>query len=106
VLTLFALVGLGTGALLRNQIVAVTVGVIFILVIARLFLLIPGVKYVYPYLPTGAVDSIITDPHDTEARVINGVHLISPGAGIAVLVVWGLVLSVLGAGITMNRDIS
>ena len=40
----------------------------------------------------GAVDSIITDPHDTEARVINDVHLISPGAGIAVLVVWGLAL--------------
>lgn len=106
VLTLFALVGLGTGALLRNQIVAVTVGVIFILVLARLILLIPGVKHAYPYLPTGAVDSIVTDPHDTEARVINDVHLISPAAGIAVLVVWGLVLSILGAGITMNRDIS
>lgn len=106
VLTLFALVGLGTGALLRNQIVAVTVGVIFILVLARLIILIPGVKYVYPYLPTGAVDSIINDPHDTSSRVINDVHLISPAAGVAVLVVWGLALSILGAGITMNRDIS
>jgi ABC-2 type transport system permease protein len=106
VLALFALVGLGTGALLRNQIVAVTVGVIFILVLARLILLIPGVKYIYPYLPTGAVDSIITDPNDTASRVINGVHLISPAAGIGVLAAWGLVLSILGAGISMNRDIS
>lgn len=106
VLALFALVGLGTGALLRNQIVAVTVGVIFLLAITPLLLIIPGVKHVYPFLPTGAVDSIITDPHDTQARVINGVHLISPAAGIVVLVVWGLGLSLLGAGITMNRDIS
>jgi len=106
VLALFALVGLGAGALLRNQIVAVTVGVIFILVLARLFLLIPAVKYIYPYLPTGAVDSISTDPHDHENRVINHVHLISPGAGIAVLAAWGLLLAILGAGITMNRDIS
>lgn len=106
VLALFALVGLGTGALLKNQIVAVTVGVIFILVLARLFLLIPGVKYIYPYLPTGAVDSISTDPHDHDGRIINHVHLISPGAGVAVLLVWGLALAILGAGLTMNRDIS
>ncbi len=106
VLALFALVGLGAGALLRNQIVAVSVGVIFILVLARLFIIIPGVKYIYPYLPTGAVDSIVTDPHDTESRVINHVHLISPGAGIAVLAVWGLGMALLGAGITMNRDIT
>jgi ABC-2 type transport system permease protein len=106
VLALFALVGLGAGALLRNQIVAVSVGTIFILILARLVVIIPGVKYVYPYLPTGAVDSIIVDPHDTESRVINHVHLISPGAGIAVLLVWGLGMAILGAGITMNRDIT
>ena len=106
VLTLFALVGLGAGAMLRNQIVAVTVGVIFILILARLFLIIPGVKYVYPYLPTGAVDSIVTDPHDVGNRVINNVHLISPGAGIGVLVAWGLGMAILGAGITMTRDIT
>ena len=106
VLALFALVGLGAGALLRNQIVAVSVGVIFILVLARLFVIIPGIKYIYPYLPTGAVDSIIVDPHDTEGRVLNHVHLISPAAGIAVLVAWGLGMSILGAGITMNRDIT
>ena len=106
VLALFALVGLGAGALLRNQIVAVSVGVIFILVLARLFVIIPGIKYIYPYLPTGAVDSIIVDPHDTEGRVLNHEHLISPAAGIAVLVAWGLGMSILGAGITMNRDIT
>jgi len=106
VLALFALVGLGTGALLRNQIVAVTVGVIFILAITPLLLIIPGVKYVYPYLPSGAVNSIVTDPHNHGDRVINHVHLIAPGAGIAVLLAWGLVLSILGAGLTMNRDIS
>jgi ABC-type transport system involved in multi-copper enzyme maturation permease subunit len=106
VLALFALVGLGAGALLRNQIVAVSVGTIFILILARLVVIIPGVKYIYPYLPTGAVDSIIVDPHDTTNRVINHVHLISAGAGIAVLVVWGLGMAILGAGITMNRDIT
>lgn len=106
VLALFALVGLGAGALLRNQIVAVSVGVIFILILARLFLIIPGVKYVYPYLPTGAVDSIVTDPHDIDNRVINHVHLVSPGAGVGVLVAWGLGMAILGAGITMTRDIT
>jgi len=106
VLALFALVGLGTGALLKNQIVAVTVGVIFMLAITPLLLIIPGVKHVYPYLPAGAVNSIVTDPNDHANRVVNGVHLIAPAAGVAVLVAWALVLAVLGAGITMNRDIS
>jgi hypothetical protein len=99
VLALFALVGLGTGALLKNQIVAVTVGVIFMLAITPLLLIIPGVKYVYPYLPAGAVSSIVTDPNDHANRVVNGVHLIAPGAGVAVLVAWALVLAVLAAGL-------
>ena len=55
---LFGIVGLGVGALLRNQIVAVTVGVIFLLVINNLLAIIPGVRHVFPYTPVGAVDAI------------------------------------------------
>lgn len=104
VLSLFALVGLGAGALLKNQTVAVPVGVIFILVLDRLVVLIPGVKYVYPYLLSGAVDAIITAPPNP--RVINGVTLFSAEGGVLTLVVWGLGMALVGAGLTMNRDIT
>ncbi|MCW2496895.1 hypothetical protein [Jatrophihabitans sp.] len=104
VLALFALVGLGAGALIKNQIVAVTVGVIFVAFLDHIVLIIPGVKHIYPYLLSGATNAITVSPHDD--HTINGVTLLSVGGGIAVLVVWGLVMAVLGAGITMNRDIT
>ncbi len=105
VLSLFALVGIGVGALVRNQIVAVSVGVIFILVLDHLVALIPGVKYAYPYMLSGAVGAIVERTH-SDARVINKVHLFAPAGGVAVLVAWALVTTILGAGITMTRDIT
>lgn len=104
VLALFALVGLGAGALMKNQIVAVTVGVIFIAFLDNIILIIPGVKHIYPYMLTGATNAILTGPHDD--RSFNGVTVLSVGGGIAVLAVWGLAMAVLGAGLTMNRDIT
>ena len=104
VLALFALVGLGVGALLKNQIVAVTVGVIFIAFVDHIIVIIPGVKHIFPFLLSGATQAILSGPHDD--RSINGVRILSVGGGIAVLVAWGLITAVLGAGITMNRDIT
>jgi ABC-2 type transport system permease protein len=101
--TLFALIGIGVGALLRNQIVAVTVGLIFLVVLENLILAIPGVKHGWPYTPSGAVTAIIYTHGDTEA---NGVHILGAGGGVLVLLLWALVPAILGAGITMNRDIT
>jgi ABC-2 type transport system permease protein len=103
VVALFGIVGLGVGALLRNQIVAVTVGVIFLLVLQNLLLVIPGVKHAFPYLPGGAVASILTI---TSSRSSDGVQLLSPWGGVLVLLAWALVPAILGASITMNRDIT
>jgi ABC-type transport system involved in multi-copper enzyme maturation permease subunit len=104
VLTLFTLFGLGAGALLKNQVVAVTVGVIFIVVLANLVLVIPGLKYAYAYLPTGLVSAIVTRS-DAE-RTFNDVTLLAPGTAAVVLVIWGIGMALLGAAITMRRDIT
>lgn len=104
VLALFALVGLGAGALMRNQIVAVSVGVIFILIIENILLAIPGLKQVYPYTLSGATNAILTDAHAD--RTANGVQLLSQANGVITLAVWGLGMAIIGAGYTMNRDIS
>jgi ABC-2 type transport system permease protein len=101
--TLFALIGIGVGALLRNQIVAVTLGVIFLVVLENIILAIPGIKHAWPYTPSGATTAIIYTHGDTEA---NGVHILGAGGGVLVLLLWAFVPAVLGAGITMNRDIT
>lgn len=103
VFALFAVVGIGTGALLRNQVVAITAGLIFLLVIQNLIAVIPGVKHAYPYTPAGAVTSILFPSDDA---TIGDMQLLGPGGGVLVLLGWALVPAFIGAGYVMNRDIT
>jgi ABC-2 type transport system permease protein len=103
VVGLFGIVGIGVGALLRNQIVAVSVGVIFLLVLNQILLVIPAVKYAYPFTPAGAVNAIFTITGD---RVFNHVTVLSGAGGVVVLLLWAFVPAILGAALTMNRDIT
>lgn len=100
---LFGLVGMGVGALLRNQIVAVSVGLIFLLVINNVLLAIPVVKQVFPFTPGGALAAIMTVTGD---RTANGVTLLSAAGGVLVLLLWALVPAAVGASVTLNRDIT
>jgi ABC-type transport system involved in multi-copper enzyme maturation permease subunit len=104
VMALYGIVGLGVGALLRNQIVAVVVGIIFLLVLQNVVLAIPVVKYAYLGLPGGAVTSILRTTESSE--IANGVHVTSTGIGVLVLILWAFIPAVLGAAFTMNRDIT
>ncbi len=104
VVALLTLVGLGIGALLKNQIVAVSVGLVFILILDNLIRGIPGIKYAYPYLPGGLIDSIVTQV--SGKRVLNHVTLLPVWGGVVGLVIWGVGSALLGAGLTMNRDIT
>lgn len=102
VLALFGIIGLGIGALLRNQIVAVTVGVIFLLILQNILLAIPGVREAWPYMPSGAVTAILFS-HGSGPDVV---HLLSPLGGVVMLLLWAFVPAFIGAGFTMNRDIT
>jgi hypothetical protein len=103
VVALYAVIGLGVGALVKNQIVAVVVGLIFILVINGLLVAIPGVKKVYPFTPEGGASALLTVTGD---RSPNGVDLLAPGVGVLVLLLWALVPAIVGAAYTLNRDIT
>lgn len=102
VLALYGIVGLGVGALLRNQVVAVTVGVIFLLILQNLLLAIPGVRNAWPYMPAGANAAIL----NSQSNAPDVVHILSPVAGVFVLLLWAFVPAILGASLTMNRDIT
>jgi ABC-2 type transport system permease protein len=104
VVALFGIVGLGFGALLRNQIVAVVVGILFLLVVENVLLAIPVVRKAWPYTPNGGTQAILHTTGSTE--VVDGVHLLSTASGVAVLLVWAFVPAILGAAFTMNRDIT
>ncbi|HZC72653.1 MAG TPA: ABC transporter permease [Jatrophihabitans sp.] len=104
VLAIFGIVGLGVGALLRNQIVAVVVGIVFLLVIENVLLAIPVVKKAYPYMPGGAADSMLYTTGDRSP--VDGVHYLSTWAGVVVLLLWAFVPAIVGAAFSMNRDIT
>ena len=104
VVALFGIVGLGVGALLRNQIVAVVVGILFLLILENLLLLIPHVRQLWLYTPAGGSAAM---EHTTgSTQVVDGVHLLSTWGGVVVLVLWALVPALVGAAFTMNRDIT
>jgi ABC-2 type transport system permease protein len=104
ILALFGIVGLGVGALLRNQIVAVVVGIIFLAALQNIVLAIPKVRSVWPYLPGGATTSI--SAIDQSSVDFNGVHLLPVWGAVVVLLLWAFVPAVIGAAYSMNRDIT
>ena len=102
VLALYGIIGLGVGALLKNQIVAVTLGVIFLLILQNLLLAIPKVRNAWPYMPAGANVAILNNQQNAPDIV----HILSPLGGVIVLLLWAFVPALIGAGLTMNRDIT
>ncbi len=59
---LLAIMGIGVGALLRNQIVAMVVGLVFLLALENILVAIPKVRSAYPYLPGGAMQGVLYPP--------------------------------------------
>jgi ABC-type transport system involved in multi-copper enzyme maturation permease subunit len=100
---LFALIGIGVGALIRNQIVALVSGLVFILVINNIIPAIPVVKNSYAYTPAGAVTEILFPANENTP---GDVHLLGSGGGVLVLLAWALIPALIGAGYSMNRDIT
>jgi ABC-2 type transport system permease protein len=103
VVALYALFGLGIGALLRNQAAAVVVGIIYVIILEPLIQLIPWVRmHIYPYLPgAGAAAMQAIDRHPTDYYT-----LLTPWAGALSLFIWCLVLSLGGTALTLRRDIT
>jgi hypothetical protein len=104
VVALFGIVGLGVGALIRNQIVAVVIGIVFLLAIEHLLLLVPGVKHAWPYMPGAAAQAVVHTTGDSSP--VDGVHLLSTGGGVIALALWAFVPAIVGAAYSMNRDIT
>jgi ABC-2 type transport system permease protein len=95
-----AIVGVGVGVLVRNQIAAVIGALAFLLVVEPLLSVIPYVNDAYRYLP-GAASNALVDPG---SQGIPGGGLTQLQGGL-VFVGWGLLLTLCGWLVTMRRDI-
>jgi hypothetical protein len=102
VVTIYAIVGLGIGCLIRNQIAAVIASLVYLLVIESIIgglaTLWAWLGDIYKYLP-GAASSAVTqvDVHKTT--------LLAPWAGGLVLLGWGVLFALLGWVEARSRDI-
>lgn len=103
VFVLFAVIGVGVGALLRNQVLAMSLGLVFLLVVNNVLAAIPGAKSVFPYTPEGAMIAIVYPGGNNGPE---GVELLSTAGGVIVLMLWALIPAALGAAVTLNRDIT
>jgi hypothetical protein len=100
---LFAVMGVGLGALLRSQALALSLGLVFLLVVNNVIAAIPGVNAAFPYTPEGAMLAVMYPGGQNGPE---GVTLLSVGGGLVVLWLWSLVPAALGAALTLSRDIT
>jgi ABC-2 type transport system permease protein len=98
VVTIYAVVGIGIGVLLRNQIVAVIGALAYLFVVEPLISIIPVVKEIYRFLP-GAAANALTGGGRSSAT------LLSAWQGGLLLLGWGVFFTALGLLLTIRRDI-
>jgi hypothetical protein len=105
VLGLWALVGLGAGILIANQVAAIliAVGAAFILepLLGFLLGLASWGRMIVPYLPSSATSAMVGQINGTP-----GVELLSWWAGALVLVAYATVLAGIGSLLTVRRDVT
>jgi ABC-type transport system involved in multi-copper enzyme maturation permease subunit len=94
----YALLGVGLGALIRNQIAAVVGALVYLFLLEQIISGVPKVRDYYKYLPGGA-NSALT-------RRFAGVDLLQPYQGGLLLVAYGLVFAILGTWLAMRRDVT
>jgi ABC-2 type transport system permease protein len=97
---LYAALGLGLGAVIRNQVGAIIGAIIYLLLLENLIGLIPGVKKVIPeYGITGSAGALsATDPGNSD--------LLSQVPGGLVLTAYVVVFMILGLVMMQKRDVT
>jgi ABC-type transport system involved in multi-copper enzyme maturation permease subunit len=95
----YSLLGVGLGALIRNQIAAIVGALVYLFVIEGFLQAIPKVRDYYKYFPGGANSALTkqTQPNLT---------LLAQYQGGLLLVAYGLVFAILGTWLAMRRDVT
>jgi ABC-2 type transport system permease protein len=97
-LVIYSVIGVGVGALLRNQVGAIVAALVYLYVIEPLVGGIGAISSAYKWLPGGALRAMTTP--------FGGPDVLQPWQGALLLLGYGLLAAVLGALLTVRRDIT
>jgi len=98
-IAVYALVGVGVGALIRNQIAAVVGTLIYLFVLENLVSGIPHVRNYYKWFPGGAAQSLAGSSS-------NNFHLFHQWQGGLLLAAYGLAFALAGRYLAVRRDVT
>ena len=99
-LVIYAVIGVGVGALLRNQVGAIVGVLVYLLVAEPVVRSIPATSTAYKWLPGGALQAM------TATLQGQGPELLQPWQGALLLLGYGLVAALLGTVLAVRRDVS
>jgi ABC-2 type transport system permease protein len=96
-LVIYTVIGVGVGALLRNQVGAIVGVLVYLFVVEGIISSIPATQGAYKWLPGGALEAM--------TATFNGTDLLSAWQGALVLLGYGIVAAVLGTVLAVRRDV-
>ncbi|WP_232521077.1 ABC transporter permease [Micromonospora phaseoli] len=109
-MVVYLLIGVGMGALIRNQVAALCVVIGYLYMGETLLMMIPGVNMLYPVLPGGATAALtdFTYVADAMSEQLGSatIQLLPPAAGALVLGMYALTAAAIGLVLPMRRDIT
>jgi ABC-2 type transport system permease protein len=97
VLVVFAVIGVGVGALLRNQVGAIVGSLVYLYVVEPIVSSISAIQGAFKWLPGGAVRAITSN--------LQAPDLLAPWQGALLLLGYGLVAALLGTFLAVRRDV-
>jgi ABC-type transport system involved in multi-copper enzyme maturation permease subunit len=97
VLVVYTVIGVGLGALLRNQVGAIVGSLVYLYVIEPIVASIGAIQSAYKWLPGGAAQAITSN--------FQGPELLQPWQGLLLLLGYGLLAALLGTVLAVRRDI-
>jgi ABC-2 type transport system permease protein len=96
-LVIYAVIGVGVGALLRNQVGAIVGALVYLYVVEPVLRSIPATAPAFKWLPGGALEAMTATLNDTD--------LLARWQGALLLLGYGLVAAVLGTFLAVRRDV-
>jgi ABC-2 type transport system permease protein len=97
-LVIYTVIGVGIGALLRNQVGAIVGALVYLFVVEGIIVrAIPGLRDIYKWLPGGGLEAL--------TATFEGPDLLAAWQGGVLLLGYGLVAALLGTFLAVRRDV-
>jgi ABC-type transport system involved in multi-copper enzyme maturation permease subunit len=96
-LVIYAVIGVGIGALLRNQVGAIVGSLVYLFVVETVVRQIPATSGAYKWMPGGALEAL--------TATFEGPDLLQPWQGGLLLLGYGLVAALVGTVFAVRRDV-